>query len=341
MDILDLSSRDLSEVKTLIELLRDLPDPSDAASYHRYLAKTSIYAHKLPASIVDLLTGFKYNEDGTGACLIKGFEIDEAKIARTPLHWRSPEAYQRTKEEEALLLVCSALLGDAIGWSTQQDGKIVHNIVPIEGDEDKQVGSSTSTTLWWHTEEAFHPLRCDYIVLFCLRNRERAATTYASVNSLRISPADKAVLFEPNYRIRPDSAHLTAYNAGGAVDERKYKGVHQMNEDPEKISVLYGDFDTPYLRIDPYYMEMNIQDAQAEAALNNIVREIDRNLQYIVLEPGDMLFLDNYRTVHGRNAFKTSFDGKGRWLKRLNIVRDLRKSRQSRKPFYSRIIETA
>jgi enduracididine beta-hydroxylase len=50
------------------------------------------------------------------------------------------------------------------------------------------------------------------------------------------------------------------------------------------------------------------------------------------------LFVDNFRAVHGRNPFKANFDGRDRWLKRLNIASDLRKSRDSRVSSYNRVI---
>src|SRR6185503_8454037 len=103
----------------------------------------------------------------TGACLLSGYEIDRERIGTTPNNWNDGPAGMRSSRESLFLLFCSALLGDAIGWSTQQNGKIVHDIVPSIGDEHKQVGSSSLTKLWWHTEEAFHPFRCDYLGLLC------------------------------------------------------------------------------------------------------------------------------------------------------------------------------
>lgn len=294
------------------------------------------YAHQLPSDLVDFLVNFKYEENNDGVVLVKGFDVDAARIAATPAHWRDPEAAVRTQMESIYLLLCASLLGDPIGWSTQQDGKIVHDIVPIKGDEYKQVGSSALTELWWHTEEAFHPFRCDYLALLCLKNNEAAATTFASVNALQISPEDRKVLFEPHFTILPDVSHLAEEN--GKEDTA---GMSKMKDDPDRTAVLFGNFDQPYLCIDPYYMGKKFSYKPAEKALENIVGEINNHLQRVVLQPGDMIFLDNYRVVHGREPFNARYDGTGRWLKRVNIVRDLRKSRAARNAAESRIIETA
>jgi alpha-ketoglutarate-dependent taurine dioxygenase len=57
-----------------------------------------------------------------------------------------------------------------------------------------------------------------------------------------------------------------------------------------------------------------------------------------VLEPGDFCFIDNFQAVHGRKPFKARFDGTDRWLRRINVVRDLRKSRDSRLSAAGRVL---
>ena len=336
MNTFTITKDDLRVIKSLIADISDFTLHSHALDSYMKFKWLAMQAHRLPSELIQFLVRFKYEEDNEGVALVKGFEIDDKRIANTPKHWRDPEAADRTQAESIFLLLCSALLGDAVGWSTQQDGKIVHDIVPIKGDEYNQVGSSALTELWWHTEEAFHPFRCDYLALLCLRNEEKAATSFASVNSLHISAEDKAVLFEPHYSIYPDISHLAEEN--GSKDT---EGMSKMKEEPVRTSVLFGNYENPYLCIDPYYMGKNISYEPAERALKNIANEIDHNLKRVVLQPGDMILLDNYRVVHGRDAFDAHYDGTGRWLKRVNVVRDLRKSRALRSHSESRVIETA
>jgi alpha-ketoglutarate-dependent taurine dioxygenase len=69
-----------------------------------------------------------------------------------------------------------------------------------------------------------------------------------------------------------------------------------------------------------------------------VARALDAVVTEIVLRPGDICFIDNYRVIHGRNAFSPRFDGTDRWLRRLNIARDLRKSRSRRLSAESRTI---
>jgi alpha-ketoglutarate-dependent taurine dioxygenase len=54
---------------------------------------------------------------------------------------------------------------------------------------------------------------------------------------------------------------------------------------------------------------------------------------------GDLLCIDNRRTVHGRTSFTPRYDGFDRWLQRSFVVRDLGLSAVDRQPG-ERIIRT-
>jgi alpha-ketoglutarate-dependent taurine dioxygenase len=57
---------------------------------------------------------------------------------------------------------------------------------------------------------------------------------------------------------------------------------------------------------------------------------MDDHLRDLRLEAGDFCFIDNFRVVHGRKPFTPRHDGTDRWLKRINVTCDLRKSRGAR-----------
>ena len=118
---------------------------------------------------------------------------------------------------------------------------------------------------------------------------------------------------------------------------RSYERVEHLLAQPESVAILFGDPASPYLRIDPYFMQGAQGDKQQEA-LEKIEAAIDAAMTDVVLAPGDICFIDNYRVVHGRKPFRARFDGTDRWLRRLNIARDLRKSRGSRLSAESRVI---
>jgi Fe(II)/alpha-ketoglutarate-dependent arginine beta-hydroxylase len=266
------------------------------------------------------------------------------KIGPTPEHWQLEPEISPVLREEILLILFGSLLGEPIAWATQQKGHIVHDIMPIKGMEQEQLGTGSEQLLWWHNEDAFHPYRGDYLSMMCLRNPDKVATTLASIDTVELSEEQIKLLFEPQFVIRPDESHLKKNAAQIDGDESAedllcsaYQGIERMNSAPEKISVLYGSPSSPYLRIDPYFMDA-VDDEAAQSALDALIKSIDEVLVDVVLKPGELLFIDNYKTVHGRKPFKAKYDGNDRWLKRINITKDLRKSRNARTSCLSRVI---
>ena len=80
------------------------------------------------------------------------------------------------------------------------------------------------------------------------------------------------------------------------------------------------------------------ENPEARAALDRLIRLIGSRLEEMVLDPGEFCFIDNFKAVHGRRSFKARFDGTDRWLKRVNIMRDLRRSRGLRARSESRLL---
>jgi alpha-ketoglutarate-dependent taurine dioxygenase len=85
-------------------------------------------------------------------------------------------------------------------------------------------------------------------------------------------------------------------------------------------------------------MDSKSEDPEGQRELEKLIRRIDAHITDLVLHTGDIVFIDNFRVVHGRKPFKARFDGNDRWLKRINVTRDLRKSRGVRLTPTSRVI---
>jgi enduracididine beta-hydroxylase len=334
---------DAEEVTVLQNLIAEVAAASESVEVPEVLIEAAVLAHEMPKRLRTALIRFKLAEPAAGLLIVSGYPLDDAKIGATPQHWqRQSASCPPTLEEEVLLVLLSSLLGDCIGWSTQQGGRIIHDVLPIKGLEQEQIGTGSEQAIWWHTEDAFHPLRGDYLGMLCLRNDDRVPTTCASLEQVCLDPEDWKVLFEPHFTIQPDKSHQME-NAGRSVGpcgdlQILYGRIEAMRQAPEKIAIFSGDPQSPYIRIDPYFMDPIEENPRAQHALDALVRAIDSELREIVLEPGDLCFIDNFKIVHGRRAFKARYDGRDRWLKRINITRDLRKSRGDRGNAISRVI---
>ncbi|MEE8305329.1 MAG: guanitoxin biosynthesis L-enduracididine beta-hydroxylase GntD [Candidatus Tectomicrobia bacterium] len=340
-----LTEPEIQDIRVLLETLtKAFATPEDP----RFIHDAVLYAHDLPFRVRQGINDFRLSEsDGETICLISGYPIDDQKIGPTPPNREVKNDTPRTLEEQMLLVLCAALLGESFGWFTQQMGFLVNDILPVKGHEYQQVGSSSEEPLTWHTEEAFHPYRCDYLGLMCLRNPNQGATMVASTEVVSgLSEDQIRILFEPRFTIRPDEIHfenhrptLPAHLNGAQAQQllqRAYDTINQMNTNPTPMAVLFGDPASPYMCMDSLYLEG--LDEEADRVVKAFIRAIDEQLTDLVLQAGEICFIDNYRTVHGRRAFKANYDGTDRWLKRLNITRDLRKSRSMRLTTTSRFI---
>lgn len=310
-----------------------------AADDPAFLREAPLLAHRLPRTVRAALAAL-YADDGQSALVIGGLDIPDQAIGATPPSWREarpvPPAVHRL---ETALVLYSSLLGDVFGWATQQDGRLVHDVVPTRGHEGEQLGSGSTAPLMWHTEEAFHPCRADYVALMCLRNPDGVATTVGSFDPSVLTEEEHRCAFEPRFHIRPDKSHLPTHHQDRADRHREgFDRTEQMNEAPEAVPVLFGAPHDPFLQIDPAYMDPAPGDEPARRTLDRIGEAIEGGLTDLTLGPGDVAFIDNFRLVHGRQPFRARYDGTDRWLKRVNVTRDLRKSSAVRLPDDARVI---
>jgi Fe(II)/alpha-ketoglutarate-dependent arginine beta-hydroxylase len=332
------------ELTAIDSLLNEITAQYESVEDSEFLNVVATYAQEAPRRIRGFLNNLRLTEPASGACVISGYRVDEEQIGQTPSHWKFKSGVSQTLKEEIYLILLGMLLGEVIAWATQQDGHIVHDVMPIQSHEDEQLGSGSKQLLWWHSEDAFHTYRGDYLGMMCLRNPDNVATTYACIDMVNLSQRQIDLLFEPRYTIRPDESHDIKNGSElqrSETDQLRrlaYQHIDQLNNCPQRLSVLFGDKQSPYIRIDPYFMDRLSNDEEAQAALDTLVKSIDEKLTDQVLQPGDVIFIDNYRTVHGRRPFVARYDGRDRWLKRINIARDLRKSRSSRQFSWSRVI---
>lgn len=312
----------------LEELIKENKDSEDPL----FLVEALYFANKLPEKIVKEIYTFKYNESHRGVFIIKGYKFIDSSInfmtldevaGVTPLSHFEDKSNIQLQKMNLFLVLINSLLGDVFGWSTQHEGRIINNILPVPGNEKEQLSTGSETLLEWHTEEAFHKYRPDVLSLMCVRNIDKIPTTICSIYDIEIPLAIKNILFQKRFIFLSDN---------------NFKDDAQRQLKPEAI--LYGDYESPYIRIDPEFMKTQNKDFEAKTALAFIVAAIDNKIIDISLNSGDICLLDNQRVVHGRKPFVPKYDGTDRWLKRVIVTRDIRKSRRFRSSDVSRVINT-
>jgi L-asparagine oxygenase len=246
-----------------------------------------------------------------GLFVLHGFAVDDEALGPTPARWAASDPLQANAWDVLVLLMASAM-GTVFGWHGQQDGRLVHDIVPARGAEREQTGASSSVLLSPHTEDAFHPARADFLMLGCLRNRERIGTTAACVREIDLSDEDFGTLSRPTVPILPDDSYGEFQVAAGP---------------PPPVRTLWRNDDGVCLRYDPAYTPLAEAGSAYRAAYARLGAELERVSTTVALDPGEFLVLDNDAIVHGRVPFTARYDGTDRWLKRVNI-----RARAGRRP---------
>jgi len=334
----------LDDNAALTALLAELAGGYKTIEDPELIRRAPVFCRLLPTRLLEFLEEFRIAEP-SAVCLVSGLRVDQDRLGDTPTHWRGSQYESPALPQEIFFLLCGSALGDVFGWATQQDGRIMHDVLPIRGHEHYELGSNSLQHLSWHTEDAFHPCRGDYVALMCLKNPDQVETMVCDGADLDWSALDVDALFEPEFTQLPDNSHRpeNASESTGdpTVDRlraRSFALIESWNERPVKAPVLFGDRHDPYMRLDPYHMRTDGWPERSLQAFQGLCDQIETHMKDVALRPGDCVFIDNFRAVHGRRSFRARYDGSDRWLKRLNITRNLRGSRAWRPASDHRII---
>lgn len=265
----------------------------------------------LPVPLRRAVREFRRRSGPDGLLVLRGLPIAPAELSDTPAVAGS---VQRTSTVgAAVLLMIAAGLGDPAAFRPEKSGALVQDVVPVPGLERVQ-GNVGSSRLTFHTENAFHPHRPDYVMLLCLRTDHDGVggTRTACVRRLlpELSPDARAALRLPEFV----TAAPPSFGAGGGSTPPR--------------AVLTGAVDDPDLCVD--FSATAALTAAGETALAELAELCERQALACRLTPGDLVVVDNHVTVHGRSAFTPRYDGQDRWLQRTFVLADLRRSRATR-----------
>ncbi|WP_330333370.1 TauD/TfdA family dioxygenase [Streptomyces sp. NBC_00536] len=282
-----------------------------------YADAIRVEAERLPVGVRQFLVSSRAAEDAVIA--VANLPVDE-NLVPTPPSWQIAEKEGAAIREELVLLLIASVLGDPFAWTSQQNGRLVHDVCPSKGQEASLTSASSEQQLTLHTEDVFHTCRGDYVALMCLRNPDGVGTTVAPVDAVEVAQPLREVLHQDRFRFFPDDSH-------DVVPDHSAEHPSALEERPHEVaSVLFGPEDAPYLRIDADFTSPLEGDAEAERAMNEAAGQLAAAAERVVLSPGEAAFIDNYRVIHGRDTFTPRYDGTDRWLKRTSMVRDLRRT---------------
>ncbi|WP_280436439.1 TauD/TfdA family dioxygenase [Nocardia carnea] len=277
------------------------------------LAQISARAGDLPAEVHTVV---RPPATAAGACIVRALPLSDSEIGPTPPDWQTaalwtadPGRGRGSLELDIAMLLLAAAAGEPFGWAGQQDGRLVNNIVPAAGHEFEQSGASSTVLLSPHTEDAFHPLRANLLMLACLRNPESVGTTVSSVRRVRLTRPQQDILRTPTLPILPDVSYGSAFERADAIPVPTLWSESGSEDDPDSLT----------MRFDPAYTPLGDAGPEFREAYAQLERELERVCVVAALRPGELLLVDNDVAVHGRVPFTPRYDGTDRWLKRVNI----------------------
>lgn len=230
--------------------------------------------------------------------------IEDLPIGMIPDTPRARDDIQKPdRRSEMLLLQATALLGDPIGYVQESGGNLINNFFPQREQAKKMSSDSFDTELDLHTENAFHAVQPDFLVLLCLRQDPdaQAVTFVASIDVIleQLPSSEVHYFFHEPYNFLSDYC-VREKNCRIDINKRQ--------------TVLYGDIGSPFFRFDPYFMVPGSHQAQAKLAG---LRELAwKCAEPVRLKRGDLMIIDNRKTAHARSAFEARFDGTDRWIQR-------------------------
>jgi len=198
-------------------------------------------------------------------------------------------------------------LGFEYSYAREKNGALVHDIFPTHSGAATQSNESWKVDLSLHTENAFHPLRPDFVVLYCVRTPKAPPATHLShLRDIlpRLTDEEIAILREPRFTIKVVDSFLS----GGEESVRL------------PLSILDGPGRVPTVR---WHENVRGIDRPAENAVAAFNAAAKAAAQAVRLQPGDLLAFSNEYCLHGRDKFDASLDGADRWLLRSYVRRDL------------------
>ena len=309
--ILELTNEERSLVA---DALAGLPPINVSSCKDDLITEVELRSRHLPDRLARQLIHFRKHSNDNGFLLFRNLPIDD-NLPLTP----DDGGISREKTSymsEYVLLAIMLHLGEPIAYADEKDGTLIQNICPLRGMEEAQENCGC-TFLEFHTEDAFHPHKPDFIGLLCLKpdHDHIAATAAASIRrAISLVPSKaQEILRQPLYRIRLSSS---------------FKSGNGKTVFSDYSPVLSGDMLEPELSVDFYGMEASTPSGQLALKI------LEEALLKVAVEhrllAGDLMIIDNRVAAHARTAFQPRHDGEDRWLQRLFVVHDFRRSRASR-----------
>lgn len=199
----------------------------------------------------------------------------------------------------------------------ENSGRIARNVVSNPEQQGKASSHGFDVELFWHSDNCGQPFEgeqlpgCNlpsmprYLAFIGIRNDERVPTRILLIDDVLrlLQPSTISILSGCNYRI-------------GAPDSVSGEGFESTCI--ENAPLLRDEASLKLLRYDPFLVSTkNPAALLAHARLAVALEEATSAAIDIMIGPGDILVIKNYRVLHMRVAFQPCRAANSRWLRRF------------------------
>jgi hypothetical protein len=305
--ILEFSEEEVFEIEQLANNLTNSPykDDDNFCKESQHLAKL------LPKRISNILQCFAKYGSSVGFLLCKTVGVQDVETPPNNTFFIG-ETTRLSKIQSILM----SIMCELIAYEGEGYGRIFQDIVPTKKMEFDQTSLSSNIELEIHTEQAFSNLRPDILSLACLKSDIEALTYIFPIAFIleNMTAEEIETLYQPLWKIGVDSSFKLN---GNEFIEGDIRGP---------IPILHGE--------NLLVFDQNLMIGQTDEASRLMNKIIDLYYKFKYshnLLPGEIIFLDNNRSVHGRSPFVPKYNGTDRFLIRCFGVFDYEKSEYARK----------
>ncbi|MFJ6016536.1 TauD/TfdA family dioxygenase [Streptomyces sp. NPDC092952] len=271
---------------------------------------------QLPVEVLQSLLDFGRHPDAPGVALVRNLPVDPL-LPPTPRDG-GPSLGKRTFVAEGVLLGLSGLLGEPVGFLSEREGRLVHDVVPVAYGAATQTSQGTKVFLSFHNDLVHDCQDCysrhgpDFVVLNCLRaDRESEACTYYADARDIVGLLDTAtldVLRSPAFRMNAPGGFVSSLVDRDEAYSDPVPVLRGPGEFPEVVTAANG--------VRPLTVAARAAFDTFQSACLVVAHEVR-------LAPGQALLINNRKGVHARSRYTAHYDGRDRWLQRTYVRRNL------------------
>jgi L-asparagine oxygenase len=267
------------------------------------------------------LNDFYINGNDTGFVIIN-IDIDtillnKESIPKTPN--TNIESIGSTTMLARIQSILLSYIGEIISYEAEGNGKLFQDIVPVPNMGTNQTSYSSDVELEIHTEQAFSKIRPDILSLACLRGDENAFTYILPLQKIvdNITEEEYELLKQPLWKTGID---ISFKKNNFLFIEGEIRGPFPIISEFTKSKI-----ESKIESKDQLVFDQDLMKGITEESNKIIDKIVDIYYNHRIehnLQPGEIIFIDNRYSLHGRSKFIPKYDGNDRFLIRCFAVID-------------------